>query len=59
MGGRGERRKLPFLRILGAVRAEMVEVGITTAVIWKRCVVVLIFYLKVQKVGPTRISRDH
>ncbi len=32
-GEKGEKRKLPFLRILGAVRAETVEVGMTMAVI--------------------------
>lgn len=31
----GEKRNLPFLRILSAVRAETVEVGMTMAVIGK------------------------
>lgn len=39
-GGRGEKRELPFLRMLGAVSAETVGVGVM-AVIWKVWVVLL------------------
>lgn len=39
-GGRGGKRELPFLRMLGAVSAETVGVGMM-AVIWKVWVVSL------------------
>lgn len=47
--GRGEgggKRGLPFLRILGAVSAETVGVGMIMAVIWKVVCVVLVVVWK-------------
>lgn len=34
-GGKEKGEELPFLRMLGAVRAERVGVGMMMAVIWK------------------------